>query len=311
MNDIQQAFLGMLLKVQDNLEDNALAYSSHIKIAPAKVLLDAQIQAIVEAAGRATENTTGVAEDKAEDRQALENVMYDIANGIHSYAKDTGNKTLANKVKYTKSDLQKLMDELLYEKAMRLNTYLTPVIVAELPNYNVAATDIANLPVLINNYFAAMPEVKDAIEGKTIGGNDVDRAIEASRKILEDLDGYVNSYRNNAATVALWEEYRLARAIDDNPSGGGGEVYEESVNPGEQKKVAEIEYNAATPVKFEVSGTQLNFALAITGAIQGSWVNVMPGTPYETTFGAMAPAGNELVVQNPTGTPGSYKVTIG
>jgi hypothetical protein len=253
MNDIQQAFLGMLLKVQDNLEDNALAYASHTKIAPAKVLLDAQIQAIVEAAGRATENTTGVAEDKAEERQALENVMYDIANGIHSYAKDTGNKTLANKVKYTKSDLQKLMDELLYEKAMRLTTYLTPVIVAELPNYNVAATDIANLPVLINNYFAAMPEVKDAIEGKTIGGNDVDRAIEASRKILEDLDGYVNSYRNNAATVALWEEYRLARAIDDNPSGGGGEVYEESVNPGEQKKVAEIEYNAATPVKFEVS----------------------------------------------------------
>ncbi len=311
MNDTQQAFLNMLLKVQDNLEDNAAAYSSHMQIAPTKALLDAQIQIIIEAAGRATENTTGVAEDKQQTRQALETVMYNVANGIHSYAEDNNNNTLANKVNYTKSDLKKMQDTELQQKAQYLNTYLTPVVLAALPGYNVAASDIADLPALTITYFTAIPEVKDAIEAKTVAGNDVDRGIAESRKLLEKLDGYVNSYRNNAATVALWEEYQLARAIDDNPSGGGGDVYEEGVNPGAQKKVAEITYNAATPVKFEVSGTQLQFALAISGMIQGGWVNVMPGTPLETTFGAMAPAGNELVVQNPTGTPGTYKVTIG
>lgn len=311
MNDTQQAFLNMLLKVQDNLEDNAAAYSSHMQIAPTKALLDAQIQIIIEAAGRATENTTGVAEDKQQTRQALEIVMYNVANGIHSYAEDNNNNTLANKVNYTKSDLKKMQDTELQQKAQYLNTYLTPVVLAALPGYNVAASDIADLPALTITYFTAIPEVKDAIEAKTVAGNDVDRGIAESRKLLEKLDGYVNSYRNNAATVALWEEYQLARAIDDNPSGGGGDVYEEGVNPGQQKKVAEITYNAATPVKFEVSGTQLQFALAISGMIQGGWVSVMPGTPHETIFGTMAPAGNELVVQNPTGTPGTYKVTIG
>ncbi len=312
MNDEQQAFLNMLLKVQDNLEDNSMAYSSHLKIAPTKTLLDAQIQIIIEAAGRATEDTTGVAEDKEQDRQALETVMYNVANGIHSFAEDNNNNTLANKVKYTKSDLKKMQDTELHEKALRLNTYLTPVIVAALPGYNVAASDITDLPIKTSAYFTAIPEVKDAIEGKTIGGNDVDRGITESRNLLEKLDGYVNSYRNNAATVALWEEYQLARAIDDNPSGGGGDVYEEAVNPGAQNKVTDVlTYNAATPVKFEVSGTQLNFALFISGMIQGGWVSVMPGTPVETTFGAMAPAGNELMVYNPTGTPGTFKVTIG
>jgi hypothetical protein len=121
----------------------------------------------------------------------------------------------------------------------------------------------------------------------------------------------VDSYR--FSDVDLWEEYQLARAIDDNPSGGGADVYVDDVNPMTTEKVIDpLEYNAATPVKFEnLGGVILQFALAFNGAATGNWVTVNPGDTVETTMGAMAPGGDSMVVQNNYGTPGEFRVTIG
>jgi len=313
MNDEQQAFLNMLLKVQDNLEDNAIAYSDHAQIAPAKVLLDAEIQSIIEAAGRATENTTGAAEDKQEDRTALEHIMYKVAKGVWSYATDNSDKKLAKKVKYTASELEKIQDTELHFKALRLAVLIDPVIAAALVNYRITPADITALSTATGNYFSAIPEPKDAIEDKTIAGNEVDRHITKSREILVKLDGYVETYRFDEPTISLWEGYQLARAIDDNPSGGGADVYEGDVNPGSTQKVVDsLEYNAATPVKFEnLGGVILLFALAFNGVATGNWVTVNPGETVETTLGAMAPGGDSIVVQNNYGTPGEFRITIG
>ena len=312
MDDIQQAFLNMLLKVQDNLEDNSVAYSTHPQIAPAKVLLDAKIQAILEAAGIATEDTTGVTEDKKAARTTLEKSMFKIANALNSYAEDNNMNELAKKAKYIMSDLQKMQDTLLLEKALRLASLITPVINAALTaGYNITAVELADLGIHTTAYFGAIPEPKDAIEAKAVAGKKIDRLIPESRTLLNKLDGYVDSYRFD--NVDLWEEYQLARAIDDNPSGGGADVYEDDVNPSTTEKIVEtLEYDAATPVKFEnLGGVILQFALAFNGAATGNWVTVNPGATQETTIGAMAPGGDSMVVQNNYGTPGSFRVTIG
>lgn len=312
MDDLQQAFLNMLLKVQDHLEDNAVAYSTHAQIAPAKALLDAKIQGIIEAAGIATEDTTGVTEDKKAARTTLMQTMFHLANALNSYAEDNNMNELARKARYIMSDLQKMQDTLLLEKAMRLATLITPVIAAALiAGYNVTAAEVANLPTHTTAYFGAIPEPKDAIEAKAVAGKKIDRLQTESRTLLKKMDGYVDSYR--FSNVDLWEEYQLARAIDDNPSGGGADVYEDDVNPMTTEKVIDpLEYNAATPVKFEnLGGVILQFALAFNGAATGDWVTVNPGDTVETTMGAMAPGGDSMVVQNNYGTPGEFRVTIG
>ncbi|MCG3166401.1 MAG: hypothetical protein POELPBGB_02180 [Bacteroidia bacterium] len=313
MDDTQQAFLNMLLKVQDHLEDNSVAYSDHAQIAPAKALLDAEIQSIIEAAGRATEDTTGVTEDKEQDRTELEQIMFKVTRAVWSYATDNSDNKLAKKVKYTASELEKMQDTELHFKALRLVALIDPVIAAALVNYRITAGDLTTLNTAISNYFAAIPEPKDAIEDKTTAGSEVDRHINTSRKILEKLDGYVDSYRYDSATISLWENYQLARAIDDNPSGGGADVYEDTANPMSTEKIMEeLTYNAATPVNFENLGmVTLQFALSNNGMPTGNWVSVNPGTSQETAMGAMAPSATDMVVQNNSGTPCAYRVTIG
>jgi hypothetical protein len=312
MDDLQQAFLNMLLKVQDHLEDNAAAYSTHVQIAPAKALLDAKIQGIVEAAGIATEDITGVAEDKKAARNTLIATMFLVANALNSYAEDNNMNELAKKARYIMSDLQTMQDTLLYEKAQRLPTLITPAIAPLLTaGYNITAADLGNLPIHTTAYFTAIPEVKDAIEARAVAGRKIDRLQTESRTLLKKIDGYVDSYR--FSNVDLWEEYYMARAIDDNPSGGGADVYEDDVNPNSTEKVIDpLEYNAATPVKFEnLGGVMLQFALAFNGVATGSWVTVNPGETVETTMGAMASGCDSMVVQNNYGTPGSFRVTIG
>jgi hypothetical protein len=312
MDDLQQAFLNMLLKVQDHLEDNAAAYSTHVQIAPAKALLDAKIQGIVEAAGIATEDITGVAEDKKAARNTLIATMFLVANALNSYAEDNNMNELAKKARYIMSDLQTMQDTLLYEKAQRLPTLITPAIAPLLTaGYNITDADLGNLPIHTTAYFTAIPEVKDAIEARAVAGRKIDRLQTESRTLLKKIDGYVDSYR--FSNVDLWEEYYMARAIDDNPSGGGADVYEDDVNPNSTEKVIDpLEYNAATPVKFEnLGGVILQFALAFNGVATGSWVTVNPGETVETTMGAMASGCDSMVVQNNYGTPGSFRVTIG
>lgn len=313
MDDTQQAFLNMLLKVQDHLEDNAVAYSTHAQIAPAKALLDAKIQGIIEAAGIATEDTTGVTEDKKAARTTLEKSMFKIANALNSYAEDNNMNTLAKKARYILSELQTMQDTLLLEKAMRLASLITPAINAALvAGYNVTAIEITDLPTHTTAYFGAIPEPKDAIEAKAVAGKKIDRLQTESRTLLKKMDGYVDSYRFD--NVDLWEEYQLARAIDDNPSGGGALALEGTINPMTPNVLIadEITYNAATPVAIENNGTvDLAFALANNGTLSGAWVTVNPGITHNTTMGAMAPSGNELRGQNNTGSPGTYKITIG
>jgi hypothetical protein len=312
MDDLQQAFLNMLLKVQDHLEDNAVAYSTHAQIAPAKALLDAKIQGIIEAAGIATEDTTGVTEDKKAARTTLEKSMFKIANALNSYAEDNNLNELAKKARYILSELQTMQDTLLLEKALRLASLITPAINAALvAGYNVTALEITDLGTHTTAYFGAIPQPKDAIEAKAVAGKKIDRLQTESRALLKKIDGYVDSYRFD--NVDLWEEYQLARAIDDNPSGGGADVYEDTANPMSTEKIMEeLTYNASTPVKFENLGmVALLFALSNNGVSTGNWVSVNPGESQETTMGAMAPSATDMVVQNNSGTPCAYHVTIG
>lgn len=305
----------MLLKVQDNLEDNAAAYADHAQIAPTKVLLDTKIQAIIEAAGRATQDLTGYAEDKQLAREALELFMYKVAKGVNAYAEDNNMNTLANKARYVKTEIEKLQDTELHYKATELSTITTPII-ALLAGYRVVQDDLDKLNDRLADYFATIPEPKDAIEARALAGKQVDRHQTASRLLLEKLDRYVDSYRTD--NIDLWDEYQLARAID-NPTGGGGgagstqQEFTGTVPPMNNQLKGPVTYNAATPVALQNnSNVTLGFQLQQSGAPMGMMTNVPPMSTSNTTMGTMAPGGNEFrIINYDPMQSAAYKITVG
>ena len=309
MNDVQENKYSMYLVVQDHLDDNALPYSDHPKIVEAKPIFDQLILDMEEADGEASENITGVADDKAEERDDLEKIAFKVAGALQSYAREIKDRKLMLKTKQSLSDFKKMRDGTLNIKARHLHKLATPLLPA-LVDYRLTPADLALLETERTEYLDMVPETTDAIVDKQVAGEEVDELMKKADDLLLKMDGYVDSYRFENPT--LWSDYQLSRNIIDAGGGGGGDdEYSESVNPGEQKKVAEITYNAATPVTIEVSGTSLNFGLANSGMLTGGWTGVSPGSEFVTTMGAMGPSGNELLVYNPTGTPGSYTVTIG
>ncbi len=309
MNDVQENKNTMYLTVEEHLTEHATDYASHPKIAPALLLLSGLIVQISDADADAIVNTTGVAQDKEEERIDLEKICFKVANALNSYGRNTGNRKLEKISKYTMSDFEEMRDSDLNTTASLLLNEANPII-ALLVDDRLVPADLTQLETERVEFLAMLAKPRHAQIEKTVAGSDVDRLMEQTDDLLKDIDGYVETYRFE--NVSLWQEYFLARAIVDSGSGGGGaEEYSESVNSGEQKKVAEITYNAATPITIEVSGTSLNFGLANSGMLTGGWMGVSPGSEFVTTMGAMGPSGNELVVYNPTGTPGSYIVTIG
>lgn len=309
MNDIQENKYSTYLVVQEHLDDHAADYATHPKIPPAKTELDQLISDIEEADGLASENITGVAQDKAEERDDLEKICFKVAAALHSYADDQKDRSLQRKTKYSLSDFRKMRDGVLNIKASHLHKLAAPLLPL-LADYRLTPAEHAQLETERAEYFAMIPETRDAIIDRQVAGEKVDLLMKKTDALLLKLDGYVDSYRFE--NPDLWQEYQLARAIVDNTGGGnGGEQYSESVNPGQQKKVADIEYNPATEITIEVNGAMLQFALFTSGIQQGGWINVNPGNEFSTTLGDMAPAGNEIYVFNPGAMPSDYTLTIG
>lgn len=307
MNDTQEDKNTMYLTVEEHLSEHATDYASHPKIAPALVLLSGLIVQISTADAGAIVDNTGVAQDKEEERLDLEKICFKVANALNSYGRNTGNRKLEKVSKYTMTEFEKMRDSDLNTTASLLLNEANPII-ALLADDRLAPADLTQLETERVEFLAMLAKPRHAQIEKTTAGSEVDRLMEQADDLLKDIDGYVETYRFE--NPSLWEEYFLARAIVDTGGGGGG-AEEGTVNPGQQLKVADITYNAATPVTIEVSGTTLNFGLANGGALTGGWTGVSPGSEFVTTMGAMGPSGNELVVYNPTGTPGSYIVTIG
>jgi len=313
MNDIQEDRNSMFLVAKKYLGEHAIDFSTHPKIAPAKVLLDQLIQQTSEADARAIVNMTGVAEDKAEERVDLEKICFLVSNAANSYGRNIKDRTLEKQTKYEMSDFEGMRDSDLDTTAQLLKKIVEPII-GNLADDRLYPADLVTLETERQDFINMLADPAYAKLDKIEAGTEVDELQEKTTLLLVDVDAYVNTYRFE--NTALWRGWYLARKIITTGGGGGGAdeatVFTGTLNPFSSAKVTMLPYNAATPVKLESTGADaLSFSLTDNGMPVGSPVIVSPGSPVETTLGDMGPSGTELLVQNNSASPGSYKVTIG
>lgn len=292
---------GMFLKVEDFFDDHTTETAPVTVIAPKKAELSANILKIAEAEGIATTNNTGVTVDKGLQREELMVQMMIGSTAVSNFARDNNNNTLLNKVRYTLSKLQGMRDQTIYFKAGELKRAVDANI-ASLAVYLYLPANQTDLNTAIGNYVDAVTEPKDAIEESAASGQYRDRLFIETDKIIESLDGYMDIFR--FSNTELWDEYQLARAIDDAGGGsGGGDIGESgTLTAGQTKTVVSFTYDPAYTVSLKNNGPAalLKASLLQDGVPVPSAdiKDVSTGATVTFELGTWASYGNEISLQN-------------
>ena len=303
----------MYLVVSDFLSDNEDETADHPKIPDVRTALDDNIGKIAEADGKATEDTTGVTEDKSETRTLLEKAGFKVATALKGYALDIKDRTLFRKVNVTATELGKKRDTQLYVDAKRLHKIAVPLI-ASLADFRYQPADLTALSNRAENFFGAIPQTKDARQDKVVAGEAVDKLMaDTDKNVLITLDVYMDSYKDD--NNDLWKEYQLARQIDDTGSNSSGsEDFADTVPPDTTEQITTFTYDEELSLDFSNTGpVPLTFFVMEDGVlVAGSEFTLAPGGSQSGTLGDFAASGNELMVKNedPT-TAGEYEGMVG
>jgi hypothetical protein len=293
---------GMFLKVEDFFDDHTTETAPVTVIAPKKAELSANIVKIAEAEGLATTDNSGVTIDKGIQRVELTVQMMISSTAVSNFARDNNNNTLLNKVRYTLSKLQGMRDNNLYIKAIELKKAVDANI-ASLAVYLYLPANQTDLETAMDSYFDARTEPKDAIEASAASAKYRDRLFIETDKIIESLDGYMDIFR--FSNTELWDEYQLARAIDDAGGGsGGGDISASGVlTAGQTQTVVTFTYDPAYTVSLKNNGLaplmQVSLLQDGVPVPSADIKDVEFGVDISFELGTWAVYGNEISVHNP------------
>lgn len=306
----------MLRKVDDFMDDHAAETAGHSKIAPKHLQLKDNIEDIEEAKEEADADNTGVTEDKAADRTEVVKQVFTALTAVASFARDTKNHTLLRRVDFTLSDLNGMRDATLYTSGEMVRKK-TDANIAALADYAYAPAQLTALEDALEAFHESTPQPKDAKEAVAVANEQVTVLLKEADVILEDLDGYMDTYRFSNPT--LWSEYQKARAIDSAGGGSGSgsdEGYSASgtLNPGQSATVLEFEYDA--DLVFTIANNGPAPQMEATLLLDGSPVSSAPvatvnsGTPVSGNLGSWG-TGNQLQLRNlDAGMTLAYSVTL-
>lgn len=293
----------MLLKVDDFFDDHTGDTASHTLIDPKHQELEDIIDEIQPHAEEAMADHTGVTEDKSAMRKDLEQQVFTALTALSSYARDSKNRTLLKRVRRTLSGLEKMRDMALYLHASvvikMLNTHI-----GSLGSYAYTPAQQAALVALLPQFLDITTEPKDAIEGRAVANEQVAELLTEADGILEDLDGYMDSFR--FSNPALYSEYQMARAID-NSGGGSGEEEDYSASgtltPMQSLTALEFTFDANLTYNFTNAGPapQMEVTLYQDGVlvVTAPPLIVNMGTPVTGKLANWAPMqGNQLRLRN-------------
>lgn len=292
----------MYLKTDDFFQDHAADTAGHAQIALKYPLYSAKVVAIGDAMGVADADNTGVTEDKAAQRIDTEQKIFFALTAVASFARDNNNRTLMRNVDFTLSELKKLRDPMLYAHGKKVEEAVIANIAALAP-YAYTAGNLLALTTSLALFLAIMTEPKDAIEESAAYRLELARLYRDTDVILEDLDGYMDSYR--FSNPLLWDEYKMARAIDDAGGGSGGSPdhsNEGVLNP----SMSEVVLNFTYDPDYTFSISNLGPGMSMEARLQQDGVDVpgaavrmvaylMPASGLLSTWGA---SGNQITLRN-------------
>jgi hypothetical protein len=294
----------MLLKVDDFFDDHTADTASHSQIGPKHDALETVIDNIQLVAAEAIADHTGVTEDKAAVRLQLEQQTFTALTALLGLARDTANNKLKRRVGFTLSDLQGMRDAVLHFNATVVHSMATTHSAA-LAGYAYTPAQLAALEATLTDFLDITTEPKDAIEERAVANKQVAALLKQADGLLADLDVYMNTFR--FSNVPLWDEYQLARAIDDaggGTGGGNGETLSASGTLAPMLTLAVLNFTYDGGLTYRLSNNgpamQMEVVLMQNGMpVPGAQVMyVNAGMPMEGKLHQWGPVADQLQLRN-------------
>jgi hypothetical protein len=175
--------------------------------------LASSMQSIQTESGKQQTPTKGATASKAQARDAVEDVVLEIADQLSALAEERGDVELAAQVEITRSALDKVSDEELENTTKRVAVLATQNI-GPLADYLVSQEDIAELTKLQGEFSSLKTAPRVAVvERSNSTASLPERLSDASRILRCRIDKMVSKYRNTSPEFVA--KYRSARVIVD------------------------------------------------------------------------------------------------
>lgn len=263
--------------------------------------IEALIQMALDNDSKATENTTGLAEHKSDEREELEANLFHVCAGLGAYAESVGDQLLSRLINTTASDLQNLRELPLVQFAELVLEKITTPIAKELEaKFNVSSNDISDLTKSINEFTSYLAKPRQAIAVKKayremaiLNVKEIDDEIE---KIARAMGTYKKSNR------LLYEIFEATNTIDDlgvGKSSSEGKETKGTIDANSTEKILTLTlFDVSNAISLSANGGDLVFSVQKGGVPIGNKLLVINGTKVKTTLGALATSGDEIVVTN-------------
>lgn len=234
----------MYLAVKKFLNDNAPLWSVITGIVSVVNLFFSKIALIQQTENRQQRSTKGATTTKKEDKENLIELLVIVIGGIKSYAIDVNDNELFSSVDYTQSDLEKLGDSLLIDRANLIMDIATAN-AANIADKGIGPVMLTNLQTLITEYDDSVPGPRNVISDKKSATSQLVVLFKETDEVLnENLDNvmlqfklsspdFYSNYVNNREIIDLGTQHtRLGGAITDNEGNpvGGVTVTAEGAN---------------------------------------------------------------------------------
>lgn len=304
MTSRQESKISMYVTVDDVLVTNAPLVTPLPNYAVFSTAFHGGITQIQTNSEQQMFDKKGLSVNKAQLRNALVILALDTASKLQAYARFNNNQILISETKITLSDLKKLADTLLRDKAQGYHT-LAQQNLAGLASYGINADSLTSLNNAIITYAASIPKPLVGTLDKKQNTLLIAKGFMDADSALENIDALIEIVKITQPN--FYNIYKSARKILETGTGSlavKGLVTEEG---------------SGLPLKgvtltFSITGQGANAAkpmLKKTADKGGFNVKSLPAGTYQVTVQKLGYAGQTVTIIVNDGEPVELNVSLG
>lgn len=212
MNKEQGNYFRMFLNTQNFLDDKTPVWSAIPKITSYKNDLDEIISRILEKSEE-TKLSIGTGERKKQLKSSIGMKISSLSGVLQAYAYDIEDIDLANKVKISKSEAEKIRDQDLEATVKMLaNTALQNM--TELADFGLTNDVLAGILTSQEEFNGMIGKPRNILNSKFVTLDSIDRLFDECNNLLKNkLDKVMLMFREN--NPGFYDGYERARVIVD------------------------------------------------------------------------------------------------